>query len=138
MMRPSMPSRPGKVDRMLRVNELVKRELAGLLERYPVPDITGVLVSVTEVNCSIDLRTGSVYISVFGGSGSAREAVRRHLAKMRPEFQRRLAVSLKFKHTPVLNFLLDDRQAAGDRVLELLRREEEKRPAQSGDADHAE
>ena len=117
--------RPGKVDRMLRVNELVKRELAGLLERYPVPEISGVLVSITEVNCSVDLRTSAVYVSVYGGKAPAREAVMKHLAKMRPEWQRHLAVTLGFKHTPVLSFEFDGRQAAGDRVLELLREMEE-------------
>jgi len=59
--------RPGKVDRLLRVNELVKRELAGLLERYPVPELSGVLVSVTEVSCSVDLRNAAVFVSVYGG-----------------------------------------------------------------------
>ena len=113
--------RPGKVDRLLRVNELVKRELAGLLERYPVPELSGVLVSVTEVNCSVDLRNAAVFVSVYGGKTPARDAVMKHLAKMRPEWQRHLAATLGFKHTPVLSFELDGRQAAGDRVLELLR-----------------
>ena len=113
--------RPGKVDRLLRVNELVKRELAGLLERYPVPELSGVLVSITEVSCSVDLRNAAVSVSVFGGKAPARDAVMKHLAKMRPEWQRRLAVTLGFKHTPVLTFSFDDRQASGDRVLEILR-----------------
>lgn len=113
--------RPGRVDRLLRVNELVKRELAGLLERYPVPDLSGVLVSITEVDCSVDLRNAAVFASVYGGGVPARDAAMRHFAKMRPEWQRRLAATLGFKHTPVLSFELDERQAAGDRVLELLR-----------------
>jgi len=117
--------RPGKVDRLLRVNELIKRELAGLLERYPVPELAGVLVSITEVKCSFDLRNAAVYVSIYGGKGAAaEETVMRHLAKMRPEWQHRLAVTLGFKHTPVLAYELDERQAAGDRVLQLLKEQE--------------
>ena len=85
MGRKSEHERPGKVDRLLRVNELVKRELAGLLERYPVPGLSGVLVSITEVSCSVDLRNAAVSVSVFGGKQPARDAVLKHLAKMRPE-----------------------------------------------------
>ncbi len=120
----TLPERSGKIDRMPRVNELVKRELAGLLERDPVPELSGVLVSVTEVRCSIDLRNAAVSVSVFGGGVPARETAMHHLNKMRPDWQHKLAKNLGFKHTPVLVFDLDDRQAAGDRVLELLREQE--------------
>ena len=124
----------GKVDRLLRVNELIKRELAGLLERYPVPGLSGVLVSITEVNCSVDLRNAGVYVSIFGCKGhSVEEQVLKHLAKCRPDWQHRLAVTLGFKRTPVLSFELDGRQAAGDRVLELLRETEAETQAQSGE-----
>lgn len=124
----------GKVDRLLRVNELIKRELAGLLERYPVPGLSGVLVSITEVNCSVDLRNAAVYVSIFGGRGNAaEEQVLKHLAKCRPEWQHHLAVTLGFKRTPVLAFELDDRQAAGDRVLAILRENEDATPENAGD-----
>ena len=124
----------GKVDRLLRVNELIKRELAGLLERYPVPGLSGILVSITEVKCSVDLRNAGVYVSIFGKSGNAvEEQVLKHLAKCRPDWQRRLAVTLGFKRTPVLAFELDERQAAGDRVLELLRETEDAAQDASGE-----
>lgn len=108
-----------KIDRLTRVNELLKRELAELIERnLMVP--AGMLVSVTEVNVSVDLRNATVYISVFGGKASDRQAVMHELGEERNGFQSRIGRSLAFKRTPVLDFRLDTRTAKGDRVLGLL------------------
>ncbi len=117
---------PQKVDRLTRVNELLKRELANLLERegfFPA----GMLVSVTEVKSSVDLRNATVMLSIFGGKHSTREAALHEIELRRPEWQRKLAAALKFKHTPVLCFKEDTRIAAGDRVLEILEAEAAKR-----------
>ena len=108
-------------DRLVRVNELLKRELAGAVERGEMPELSGMLVSVTQVNCSPDLRNATVRISVFGGDGNK---ALRTMQRYRMELQRILAKNLAFKHTPVLAFKLDDRMAEGDRVLEILNQEE--------------
>lgn len=63
-----------KVDRLTRVNALLKRELAEAIERDLVIP-SGMLVSVTEVNVSVDLRNATVYVSIFGGKASDRQAV---------------------------------------------------------------
>ena len=61
----------GAVDRLTRINELLKREIAELLERNPCPGAGNMLVSVTTVHCSVDLRNATVYVSVFGGGAHA-------------------------------------------------------------------
>ncbi len=109
----------GSVDRLTRVNELIKRELAQLAERDSIAP-AGTLVSITEVNTSVDLRNATVYVSVFGGGNAAKRTVEKQLHLYRPEWQRRMATTLAFKHTPVLCFRLDERMAAGDRVLEII------------------
>lgn len=113
-----------KVDRLTRVNELVKRELAASLEKLPVAP-AGVLASVSFVNCSVDLRNATVGVSVFGGGAEARGEVLGNLRRCRAELQRILGRNLAFKHTPVLNFELDDRIAKGDAVLEILSKADE-------------
>ena len=110
------------VDRLTRVNELLKREIAEALERRRPPELAGTLVSVTEVRCGSDLRNATVKVSVYGGEAGT---VLRHLRRLRPEIQHGLAGALGFKHTPVLDFRIDDRLAAADRVLELLNEEPE-------------
>ncbi len=114
----------GSVDRLTRVNELLKREIAELLERNPFRGAS-VLVSVTMVKCSVDLRNASVYISVFGGNAGTPDAVLKHVRSLRSELQRKIAGDLGFKHTPVLDFRLDERLAKADRVLEMINTSEE-------------
>ena len=108
-----------KVDRLVRVNELLKRELAGAVSRGIISP-PGVLASITEVKSSVDLRNATVYVSIFGGTPADRENVMGELIRARSEFQRVIAGKLGFKHTPVLYFKRDMRQEKGDRVLELL------------------
>ena len=109
-----------KVDRLTRVNELIKRELANYLEKFPVASAAGMLVSITEVNTSVDLRNATVSVSIFGGKNSERAEIFKELNSRRPDMQKVLARTLGFKHTPVLAFKPDRRLELGDRVLALL------------------
>lgn len=108
-----------KVDRMTRVNELLKREIANLICRDGFLP-AGVLVSVTEVRTSTDLRNATVMLSLFGGKSSSRQAAMHEIETRRSIWQHEIAKVMKFKHTPVLLFKEDKRIASGDRVLEIL------------------
>ena len=108
---------PGQ--RILRVNELLKREIADLIERVDF-SLEGCLVSVSEVNVSPDLRQAKVYISVFGGDESIRVKVMRFLRDSRGMLQRRIASDIVLKYSPVLTFISDTRIEKGDRVLAIL------------------
>ena len=69
-----------KVDRLTRVNELLKREIAVEIERLVMAQSSGMLISVTEVRTSVDLRNATVGISIFGtGKASDSAAVFREL-----------------------------------------------------------
>ena len=118
-------------DRLTRVNELIKREISDLIYRNSVSPSASVLVSVTEVRTSVDLRNATVSVSVFGGDNIARRVVLENLNAARRDFQSAMARTLGFKHTPVLLFRIDNRVAAGDRVLELLAEMEHKADADS-------
>ena len=120
-------------DRLTRVNELIKREISDLIYRNSVSPSASVLVSVTEVRTSVDLRNATVSVSVFGGDNIARRMVLENLNAARRDFQTAMAKSLGFKHTPVLMFRIDNRVAAGDRVLELLAEMEHSNTTEDGD-----
>ena len=77
---------PRKVDRMTRVNELVKRELAGLIEADRMW-AGNILVSVTEVNTGTDLRNATVGISIFGGTASEKQKIMAELDSRKPKWQ---------------------------------------------------
>ena len=108
-----------KVDRLIRVNELLKRELAEAVGRG-ISGAPGVLASITEVKASVDLRNATVYVSLFGGTPDQQETMMRELIRSKAGFQHIIAGKLGFKHTPVLLFKRDLRQERGDRVLEIL------------------
>jgi len=120
-----------KVDRLTRVNELIKRVIADEIEKglFHAP---GILVSITEVSTGSDLRNATVYVSIFGGTPAERGRAFHALRDARANLQHTLARSLGFKHTPVLYFKLDDRTAEGDRVFEILRETEEEAARHDG------
>ena len=119
-----------KVDRLTRVNELLKREIAQLIENMHGRPAS-MLASVTQVNASVDLRQATVYVSVFGGTPAQRRIFFEELEGERVAFQHELARSLGFKHTPVLAFRDDKRQEQGDRVLAILAESERKAAEES-------
>ena len=117
-----------QVDRLTRVNELVKRVLAECIERSTYAAEAGsgsILVSVTAVKTSVDLRHAVVFLSFLGGNEEERQKVFRSIIHCKREFQQALARELAFKHTPVLDFKIDDRIESGDRVLQLFMESEQ-------------
>ena len=108
-----------KVDRLTRVNALLKRALAELLEKglFTPP---GVLLSVVAVKASVDLRNATVLVSLYGGTASERGAVLHQLESRRAELQKSLARELKFKHTPVLLFKQDRQLEKAEAVWAIL------------------
>lgn len=118
-------------DRLTRVNELIKRELSDLITRFSIAPSPSVLISVTEVRTSVDLRNATVSVSVFNGDKIINRQVLEALNSKRRDFQSAMARTLGFKHTPVLNFRIDSRVAAGDRVFAML--EEMEQQSGSGD-----
>lgn len=105
-------------NRMLRVNELLHREISNLIER----DVRGLvdgMVTVTRVETSSDLRYSQVHVSVFGEEEAKGEALR-VLARLRKRFQSEIGRVTELKYTPVLSFKLDETLAAADRVLSII------------------
>lgn len=112
------------VDRIARVNEILKREIADLIEKRGVNE-GDFLLSVTKVNCSSCLKNATVYVSIMGATEEQEEKIMKSLLRLRPEIQRNVSKHVVLKYTPVLHFTIDRNIAAGDRVLEILRELEE-------------
>lgn len=101
---------------MLRVNEVVKRELSGIIAREM--NFEGALVSINQVEVTPDLKNAHVFVSVLGTA--ARESVISKLASHRPTLQAELARHVTMKYTPHLIFHLDDSIERGARVIEIM------------------
>ena len=102
--------------RMLRINEVVKRELSGIITREI--SFEGSLVSINHVDVTSDLKSAHVFVSVLGSETG--ESVMKKLEEHRPAFQSELAKRVTMKFTPHLMFHLDESIARGSRIVEIL------------------
>ena len=117
-----MPSR-----RLERINHLLRQEIADLLTRE-VKDATlhEAMISITDVETSPDLRNAKVYFSVYGDEETV-EAARQHLRRASGFLHHNLKERLDLRHTPHLDFVLDQSLERGDRIMRLMRTIEEER-----------
>ena len=117
-----MPSR-----RIERINHLLRQEIADLLTRE-VKDaaLQDAMISITEVETSADLRSAKVYFSVYGDEETI-DAARQHLKRASGFLHHNLKERLDLRHTPHLEFVLDNSLARGDRIMRLIRTIEEER-----------
>src|ERR1700739_2901633 len=102
--------------RMLRVNEVIKRELSGILAREI--SFEGALVTINHVDVSSDLKSAHVFVSVLGSEKA--ETVMTRLEDHRVAFQSELARRVTMKFTPHLIFHHDESIARGSRIVEIL------------------
>jgi len=106
--------------RIIRVNELIKREISTLLfSTVTSSEFDHASVTVTSVNTSPDLRNTTVMVSVYGDAekGSAMINI---LKRYRKEIQQKLSKTVILKYTPRITFKLDTSLEAGDKVLGIL------------------
>ncbi len=101
--------------RLLRVNELLRRELSAIVTRELQFD--GPLVTINDVDVTPDLKSAHVFVSVLG---KGRGAVMEKLEANRVMLQTQLSKHVVLKYTPHLVFTLDDSIERGTRVIEIL------------------
>ena len=103
--------------RIVRVCELVKREISDLLHtRYQTE---AVHITITEVEVSPDLRHARVFYSVVGQDNHEKEAksfLRRHASDIRHQIGKRIVL----KYLPMLEFIPDDSIERGIRLNTLI------------------
>ena len=122
--------------RLVRVNELLKREIAEDLHRnFSMSDFDCAAVTVLRVECAADLRDANVYVSIFRHEDD-RDQMVAYLNRHRQEIIRLMVKRVKLKYTPRLHFILDDSLEEGDRVLSLLAEMERENPDAFKDEDH--
>lgn len=108
------------VDRIQRLNEIIRRELATSLYRVGQGEgVDAAQISFVDVSASRDLRNAVVRVSFLGdpqNHGGLLSWLRRH----RIDFQAQIAHSLQLKYTPKLMFRQTVALERGDRVLDIL------------------
>tara|TARA_B110000014_G_C20124202_1_gene597487 strand:+ start:3453 stop:3833 length:381 start_codon:yes stop_codon:yes gene_type:complete len=102
--------------RILRVRELLKREIGSLISQdYGF----NALVTVNDVDVTPDLRNGHVFIGVIG-SDQEKVNVVKTLNKERGMIQKKISKRVVMKFTPKLHFKSDESIERGVRTLNII------------------
>jgi ribosome-binding factor A len=107
---------------MVRVAGALQSELARLLARER--DLEELLVTITHVTVSPDLRQARVMVSSLAKNSSPAHIIDR-LQSHAKQWQGEIARRLPIKYTPRLEFSFDTAMERGDRVLGILHEVEE-------------
>ncbi|MBO1361372.1 30S ribosome-binding factor RbfA [Acetobacter sacchari] len=120
-------SSSGPSQRQLRVSEEVRRVLAELFARttFRDPELEGVMITVTEVRISPDLKHATAFVARLGRTDV--EAVLPALKRVAPYLRTQLSHTLRLRMAPEIHFQPDTALDYAMEVDALLRRPEVKR-----------
>jgi len=104
-------------NRIVRINELVAREISDILRRRHAAE--AVAITILEVRVAPDLRDGRVFVTIVGDDESVEERFR-WLQRMAPEIREQLAKRVVLKFLPHLTYVLDRSGEKVARVPHLL------------------
>jgi len=123
----------GPSQRQLRVGELIRRTLSGILMRGDVhdPDLAGVSVTVGEVRTSPDLRVATVFVMPLGGANV--DVVLAALKRSSGELRREVNKAVKLKLSPELRFLPDESFDRMDQTRTMLAEDRVRRDLDDAD-----
>ncbi len=107
-------------NRQLRVAELIKRTLAGIMSRgnIHIDLLQNLTITVSEVRCSSDLKRALIYVLPLGGQQA--EEVVEALNSHKGEIRKLLAKKINMKFVPELKFQEDRSFDQMDHTRELL------------------
>ena len=100
------------------INEEIQKELSALLRTVKDPRVQDVMISITRVETTPDLRYTKVYVS-FLQEDKAQEAMK-GLKSAGGYLRRELARNLKLRYTPEIVWSLDDSITYGAKMLKLI------------------
>ena len=98
-----------------RINELLRREISTVLQKDF--EFTDILVSISGVEISQDLREAKVFVGVLGGPSAG---VMEKLEQKRGMIQSRIAKRVVLRCTPILSFYLDESAIRGVEMVNIL------------------
>jgi ribosome-binding factor A len=102
-----------------RLNHLLRQEITDLLRREAKDPRLSVMVSVTRVSVSSDLRYAKVFVSVMG-TEEEKKGLLAGLHAASGFLRRELSGRLSIRYTPELSFFYDDTMEQAGKVLELI------------------
>jgi ribosome-binding factor A len=115
-----------------RVGQMMRREIADILENKLRDPRIASMVSITDVEVTQDLSFARVYVSTLEG-GAERERVLDALKAAAGFVRHELRPRLGLREVPEVRFVFDESLERGARVDEILRKIERGEPIEDGD-----
>ncbi len=113
--------------RQQRVRELLKRAIGEAIRREFNVSEAG-LISVNDVDCTGDLKSAVVFISILGSTDQQKRGMAL-LTDHRSRLQGLVAKSVILRYTPTLRFVIDDSIVRGNRVMQIIEELDQTAPA---------
>lgn len=104
--------------RINRVNEEVTKEMAQILSEIKDPRVSGVMITVTGVDVTADLKYAKIYFSYLGECDE--KELMKGLKSASPYMRRELASRINLRITPELSFIKDRGLEHGAEISALL------------------
>ena len=106
--------------RLLRVNELIKREISIFLQgmEWTDPGLEGLNLTLTDVECSKDIRIAKIFYIPEGIKNS--DLIEKAINSRKKEIRKNLGKKLNLKYTPELRFIEDNSFDAFQKTSEIL------------------
>lgn len=105
-------------NRILLINEEIQKELSALLRSVKDPRVQDVMISITRVETTPDLRYTKVYVS-FLQEDKAKEAMA-GLKSAAGFLRRQLGSNLRLRYSPEIVWAQDDSITYGAKMLRLI------------------
>ena len=105
-------------NRILLINEEIQKELSALLRTVKDPRVQDVMISITRVETTPDLRYTKVYVS-FLQEDKAKDAMA-GLKSAAGYLRRELGRNLRLRYSPEIVWTLDDSITYGAKMLKLI------------------
>ena len=103
--------------RIARINQLLQREISEQMRRYYRAETAAITIS--DVDCSVDLRHARIYFSVLGDDAAIVEAGEL-FRKIGKDVRQRVSKHVILKYFPRFDFIYDPSLERGAHVIDLL------------------
>jgi ribosome-binding factor A len=103
--------------RISRINELLQREVSEQMRRYYRSETAPITIS--DVDCSKDLRNLRIYYSVLGDDRAIREA-KTLFRRIGKDLRQRVSKQVILKYFPRFEFIYDSSLERGAEINELI------------------
>ena len=105
-------------NRILLINEEIQKELSSLLRTVKDPRVQNVMISITRVETTPDLRYTKVYVSFLQEEKA--DGAMKGLKSAAGFLRRQLGSNLQLRYAPEIVWALDDSITYGAKMLKLI------------------